>query len=99
MPPDAGSNTISAAQPGQGKRAAFFSGDMRAAYCCAPPHSEQKRAGLGIGLPQLMQNLVAPEAAGADGAASGAPGATGAAGAAGCMAPIICCAIARPAPR
>src|SRR5262249_13926876 len=55
---------------------------------CGPPHSGQNLAGLGIGLPQLMQNLVVP--AGASGAEP--------AGAAGFMAFITCCAIAMPAP-
>src|ERR1035441_6517908 len=96
IPPVAGSNCISAAQPGHGNCAAFFSGVIREVYCCAPPHSEQKCAARGMGLPQEMQNLVVPPAAGAGGAASGA--AEGA-GAGGCMAPIICCAIARPAPK
>src|ERR1051325_2461811 len=68
------------------------------AYCCAPPHSGQNLAILGMDLPQLMQNLLAP----AEFAGAGEPGCeTGSAagGAGGRMAFIICCPIITPAPK
>ena len=58
LPPVAGSNSMSAEQPGQGKRAGFCAGVIRTGYCCAPPHSGQNFATLGMVLPQFIQNLV-----------------------------------------
>src|SRR5579862_8157045 len=65
-------------------------------YCCAPPHSGQNLPVRGMGLPQLMQNLVPLAASGLAGAA----GVSGAGGAADgvFIAFIMLCAIVRPAP-